>query len=229
MRTPDRLAGGQRAESVGSALLERPGVAIAHRVGQRSQPTVEQRGIGLVQLTRKVRGAAIVRDIDMPAPRLGFGSPPRIWVVTADDAVDHLLHLVDGDRGPGSRSLGEVCIDGRHDIGVHSKQRAGHDHPDRSVVDGTGGEDGGYPGQPLMQADRVMQQRAGCGSRDRLGSGHLGGHRLPGVDSPQLASVLDLDPAPVIQLGDRRQPARAGDVLGAGRFADGVDHCGITH
>ena len=77
-----------------------------------------------------------------------------------------------------------------------------------------------------MQTHRVMQQPTSRRSGDRLNSSHLRGHRLPRINPPQLPArtILDRTLTTLLELRDRRQPARTRNVLRTESPANRVNH-----
>jgi hypothetical protein len=123
-------------------------------------------------------------DLDVARAELGLGAPARGGIVTLDQGVYGLLGLRERQRPPRGQCFGQLGIDCGQYVGLQCQKRAGHDHPNGPVGDSAGGEQRRDFGQPLMQADRVVQLRTGCSRCDPLRGGYFGRHRLPGVDAP---------------------------------------------
>jgi len=88
------VTGGQRTQRISAALLDRARIVLAHCVRQRTEPPIQQRRIGLMQLTRQKRGGPIMDDLHIAAPCTGLRPAPRIGIMANHNAIHTLLHLV---------------------------------------------------------------------------------------------------------------------------------------
>ena len=116
---------------------------------------------------------------------LGLGAPAqRIDIGVGDD----LVHLRDqpalGHRGPAHHIGRQRRIHRREHLRVVDQIDAIHQGLKHPIINVTGFEDLAHLGQPFAQRPGVAQPAGRQPLADPQRRGHLGGHRLHGVDRP---------------------------------------------
>ena len=202
--------GRQRPQRISAALLTAAGIVLAHGGRQRLQPLIQRMGIGGEQAAADLRDAlAVIGEPDLAVTLALLAPPHRVRVELGHDLVDLPRQPAAAHRRPPRHLDRQLGVHRRQHLLVGDQIRAIHNRREQPKVDVAGQKHLGNLRQPLKHRAGIPHPARGQSLTDPQRRGHLGGHRLHGVDRPVLGLRAAREPIPEqppngVQLRGRR-------------------------